>query len=602
MSDELNRVISEYQIKSDGGRALKEQINYAEVLEARLRRVEDAYQAAYFSAHRTLRIAGTPTGQYRFNYPTMSFAGMAGGRYGGIAPPIIPPPVLPSGGGGGGGGGGSMSSVFWDIYAMIKDVVMGIVGLFKKMATAMKNFVDEAMTQAADYEALVAGLRIFAKDDQETGYRVARLRELSTLPGIDFFTALRTSSQLQGTGLDSRMSERVIKEVGNALAMVGKTDNESFQGVLLAFTQIVTKGGAIGQEIRQIAERLPQIRKLMMDAFGTSRSEEIEKMGIKGADFIAMLLDQMEKLPRAADTAKNFFQNMGETWQMVMVTIGEALNKNVIPMFQKIQDFLGYLSNSGILSGVFDKLFGTMNKLTGGSENKADFGVNIIAQMVALLDVLPNIMEDLVAAFQTGWGAIKNVVLEVSKSLINLANIAIKLNNVAALTPWGAALGMRRLGEMNPDLVDSAMGLAGEPFQNMFRKYRGRVNSKAQEILKAFQASEGVSSTGVLGDTSKGGLLFNTMEQIAQSTEETAKNTRKSLDLQRYAFGGGDIGRFGLTASERQGMSFGTSRPSVLGRGSHGPQALGEIFQNLLEEAFWRGHNAGRRGTSYAGA
>jgi hypothetical protein len=58
--------------------------------------------------------------------------------------------------------------------------------------------------------------------------------------------------------------------------------------------------------------------------------------------------------------------------------------------------------------------------------------------------------------------------------------------------------------------------------------------------------------------------------QIAQNTAQTAENTAKLLDLSRHIFGGGDLGRMGITPVEMGGGQR-SSRVKIDVSGADGP-------------------------------
>jgi hypothetical protein len=61
--------------------------------------------------------------------------------------------------------------------------------------------------------------------------------------------------------------------------------------------------------------------------------------------------------------------------------------------------------------------------------------------------------------------------------------------------------------------------------------------------------------------------------QIAQNTAQTAENTAKLLDLSRHIFGGGDLGRMGITPVEMGGGQR-SSRVKIDVSGADGPFRL----------------------------
>jgi len=571
---------------------------------------------------------------------------LAGG--GGNGPPGWRPGPPPVASGGGGSSPGSATATMAlmgapeigmviDVFQAAKTAVDTLVGGLQSLASGLAEVGKNSMVMAADFEALVMALNVFSPSLDETYRRVARLRELSKQPGLNFFDTLQASAKLQAAGADFRMAERVVRSFGNALAIAGG-DAHRMDLVMLAVTQIATKGKLMGQELRQLAEHVPQIRKLMLQAFGTANSEEIGKMGISGRQFLEKILNLMEEMPRATNTAKNFFVNLADTFKVAMVNIGTALNDTLLPILEKGQKFIDYLSDSGTLANVFKNLAHAFDgtywtdiafKLTGGGGNSllgktsgtggalnakatevdpGGFLVNLLAHAVAVLEVLPDILHnivqtvvDMASGFTAGFNLLYGALVDVSNVGISIHNAVVDLAH--ALNPLSNFF-MHRLPAMSKNPIENLFG-QNEATTKAWRDLIYDINNRAGMIKYKFDVlGNKTGKTGVLEDKSKGGWTFSdSLDEIAKNTKETADNTRKTLDITRHAFGGGDIGRFGLTAEERQQAAFHGQRRTggSVGRGHHATQDLAELLTSLIHEAYWSGVASTKRSGSYAG-
>lgn len=115
---------------------------------------------------------------------------------------------------------------------------------------------------------------------------------------------------------------------GNALARAGKGAAE-LDGVVTALTQIKAKGVVSAEEINQIAERLPQIRTAMQDAFGTANTEDLQARGIEAQEFIDGIVASLEKLPQAGDGFSNQVANSFDNLVQGAARVGQSLNENL---------------------------------------------------------------------------------------------------------------------------------------------------------------------------------------------------------------------------------------------------------------------------------
>jgi tape measure domain-containing protein len=176
-----------------------------------------------------------------------------------------------------------------------------------------------------------AEMALGAVSTEDVGDQLDRLRELGESPGLGFDQVVAASTRLQAVGISAASAEKAIKEMGNALALVGG-GKEQLDGVMLAMTQIVAKGVVSAEEINQIAERLPQIRALMQEAFGTADTETLQKMGIGSEEFIEGIIDAASGLERATTTSSEALSNLLDDWKDFLQTIGDLIEPAMKPL------------------------------------------------------------------------------------------------------------------------------------------------------------------------------------------------------------------------------------------------------------------------------
>ncbi len=207
--------------------------------------------------------------------------------------------------------GGSMGSG-------IGGIMKGAVARFLP-ALAVGKVATDALSEAMNRQSQIAGLTGVSLENVSD--QVERLQELAKLPGLGFDQAIQGSIKLQAVGQTAAEAESIIREMGNALALVGG-GAQDLDGVILAITQIISKGKVSAEEINQIAERLPQVRALMKEAFGTADTDALQKMGIESEDFIEGLVSAAEGLERAGATSRTQLDNLKDSWQSLMVEVG----------------------------------------------------------------------------------------------------------------------------------------------------------------------------------------------------------------------------------------------------------------------------------------
>ncbi|MGJ1367401.1 tape measure protein [Sphingobacterium spiritivorum] len=198
-----------------------------------------------------------------------------------------------------------------------------------------------AIKTYGDIEALRMGLISVMGSASDASKEFDKLLEVAKLPGLGLQEAIQGSVSLQAAGFSADEARKSLMAFGNALATVGKGAKE-LSLVNLALTQLQNKSSGFGQDLRQLTEQLPQLRGAMEQAFGTSDSETISKMGYTGAQVVKMLTAEFEKLPKVTGGIKNAFENMSDAITLSLSKIGDIINKNfkIEELVNKAADFL----------------------------------------------------------------------------------------------------------------------------------------------------------------------------------------------------------------------------------------------------------------------
>lgn len=192
------------------------------------------------------------------------------------------------------------------------------IGTLLAVTSAAKAVLDSY----SSFDGLVRGLKSLEGAAKETEARITLLRDVAKLPGLDFEGAVKGDIRLRSAGLSAALSEKALRAFGNAIATVGG-GQEELQGITLALTQIASKGVVAAEEINQIAERVPQIRVAMKDAFGTANTEELQKMGIDSVRFIEGVVESLSKLPKVTAGAKTILENYDDSWKALKSSASE---------------------------------------------------------------------------------------------------------------------------------------------------------------------------------------------------------------------------------------------------------------------------------------
>jgi tape measure domain-containing protein len=468
-----------------------------------------------------------------------------------------------------------------EVLAVAKAIGYAVVGT----AIAIGGLSYAAMRSAAEFESLELGLKAYSKTTAEYERNMRRLREVARMPGLGYREAISGSTRLQAAGFDARLAERALLSFGNALALVGG-GKDDLDGILLALSQIATKGSISAEEINQIAERVPQIRQVMIDAFGTADSEKLTKMGIGPQKFIMSIIGQLERLEKATGGSKNSFENFGDVVDRITVQIGKALNKNLLPEFDKVAHFLDFMEEKDIFGSIVRNLFkatqgakglggvvkevlaikerdlspfiSQASKFMGESDSLGGGMVRSIALVVATVEKLPDILEWTLSVIQTNLEIIRKFI----NSIIDLINGVLDqlINQGISMTvslPGGRTIDVGKIGgegnfrgferlDRESTGIQYTIGqkLKGEMISNDIVK-------RARELVEG--DAKWKSSNEIAGDKSLGGFR-RTLDDIAENTKKTSDHTRPRREWgSRNIVGGGDLARLGVTPTEMRG-------------------------------------------------
>lgn len=176
----------------------------------------------------------------------------------------------------------------------------------------------------------VTGLTAIQEAAQQTGQRLAQLREIAKLPGLGFEGAVQGDVRLRAVGISAAQSAKSIAAFANAIATTGGGKNE-FDRITVQLAQLSAKGKVLAQDLRPIIEAAPAVSGALQRLYGTVDSETISaslaKQGKSSTDFIAVLTDELAKLPQVTGGLKNAFENLADTTTLSLAKIGDGISK-----------------------------------------------------------------------------------------------------------------------------------------------------------------------------------------------------------------------------------------------------------------------------------
>lgn len=332
-------------------------------------------------------------------------------------------------------------------------------------------------------DSLMRGLTVVAGSAEEAKVQLARLKEIAKLPGLGLQEAIQGSINLQSAGMSAQLAEASLRGFGNALATVGKGKAE-LEGVGMALSQIMAKGKVSAEEINQIAERVPQIRKVMESAFGTANTELLQKQGISSEVFITKIVTELNKLPPVTSGAQNAWENMTDAIQAAAVSMWPKIE----PIFTKLTDLVSRVAVA-------------FSELSGPTQT----AILVLGLVAIAAGPLINVMGQIPAACLAAGTAIRGVGKALTWLLAHPIVLAIAgiVLLVAALYKWHKA--MKDMQPGSEAMVKSSIKASEAQKQQA---------EKAQALVKQYDALKAKTNKTSL-EQAQMNLLFQQIRALA---------------------------------------------------------------------------------------
>jgi tape measure domain-containing protein len=369
-----------------------------------------------------------------------------------------------------------------------------LTGAFGLLNGALGALTGNAAFQAAvKFDSLARGLATVSTNAGDLRAQLGSLQQVAELPGLDFEQAVQGALRLENVGLSASLAQRALAGFGNAVASAGG-GADALDGITTALTQIIGKGQVFAEELQQIAERAPVIRRVLVDAFGTADTQAIQALGVGPEQFIARVVAQLEKLPRVSGGVANDLENFRDRVQRALLPLGQGLIEGlraVTPFVNGVLDaftarmqelgaVIAAVAKSGLVERFLTPLLDGLNLLNG-----ADFVtglVNGIATVSAAVLNLPTVFGQArayaVDLFQTLGSNVKafgGFIVDVFKAAGA---------NVVQL--------FQRIGQAISTTFDNLQGLIGNKFRD--------IGEKVLPLLRTLQSAGKNSLLGL--DTS----------------------------------------------------------------------------------------------------
>ena len=220
------------------------------------------------------------------------------------------------------------------------------VGGLVDATSALAAFGNEAAKTGADLLKLEMALRSVTGSGADFNLALREIREVVDNYNAPLDQATSQFTKLAAAGKASGFSIEELGDVYQGLAAANKAlggDSERLAGILLATTQVFSKGKVQAEELRgQIGERLPGAFALFAEATGRT-TKELDKALNDGEvslkDFITFARDLFEKYDKDAQKIGDSPAEAGARLERALTDMKAALGPALAEMGAMFQDF-----------------------------------------------------------------------------------------------------------------------------------------------------------------------------------------------------------------------------------------------------------------------
>lgn len=266
-----------------------------------------------------------------------------------------------------------------------------------------------AVDAAVQMDTLKRSLNAITGSSKETAEQMKRLEAIGRLPGLAFKEAVEGSVNLQAAGFSARMAEKALMGFGNALAQVGK-GRDDLREVVINLQQMASAGKVTADEIKETAQRVPQMRKAMEAVFGTSNTELIQKANISGKEFVEAMSTYFVAHQKTVQGAKTEMENFQESITKTFAALGDAILPDLLKQMKAFETGLQSFTTwwKGLGDGTRTNIvrFGEVLALLGPLSIGVGVFTSAITKLSAAFTTLRAVMTALpFASFSTGIAA-----------------------------------------------------------------------------------------------------------------------------------------------------------------------------------------------------
>ena len=194
-------------------------------------------------------------------------------------------------------------------FSALKNVAIG-----GAVGAAFMEVAKSVTTAYLEAEKLQNALKSTAGNDLLGMAQYEQLKTLSAEIGVNMTTAAKATLQLQAAGMSAATAFKTIKTLQNAVVSTGGGDPELGR-LLYGLQQLYASPKPLAEELGQLKEALPITSKLLTQAFGSARAEDLQKLNLTGKQVAETLLKAAEGLPKVARGLQGEIDGLSAKWE-----------------------------------------------------------------------------------------------------------------------------------------------------------------------------------------------------------------------------------------------------------------------------------------------
>src|SRR5262249_33315502 len=165
----------------------------------------------------------------------------------------------------------------WEDLADVGKNLQGIGAALSVGVTApLVGLAAASVKAAASMDSLRLGLQAVEGGAEAAGKALDDLKEIAKLPGLNLKEATEGYIRLRAVGTSAEDAKKQLSAFGNALATVGK-GSADLNGVITQLVQMSAKTKVVAEDLKPVMERVPQVAKILQEAYGTIDTEQLQK-------------------------------------------------------------------------------------------------------------------------------------------------------------------------------------------------------------------------------------------------------------------------------------------------------------------------------------